>query len=61
MIENEMKSIVAESCESYQPRYKFSAMSVGKECESCGNCTNFKGEKCAKGLYEDIKDIIRIN
>ncbi|SMC29450.1 hypothetical protein SAMN02745134_03901 [Clostridium acidisoli DSM 12555] len=61
MIENEMKSVVAENCEEYNPKLKISAMSVGKSCNSCGNCVNFKGEKCVKGLYEDIKDIIRIN
>jgi len=61
MIESEMKNIVAENCDAYQPKYKTVIMSVGRFSESCGNCTNFKGAKCSKGLFDGAKDLIRIN
>jgi hypothetical protein len=61
MIGSEMKNIIAENCEAYEPKYKIVTMSVGRLSESCGNCTNFKREKCSKGLFDGAKDIIRIN
>lgn len=56
-----MKNIVAENCESYEPKFKIVTMSVGRLSESCGNCTNFKSQKCSMGLFDGAKDIIKIN
>lgn len=61
MLNNEINSIVAENCEEYRPRCREIARGVGRMRNSCGNCVNFKREKCSKGLHDGIKELIRFN
>ncbi|WP_010241361.1 hypothetical protein [Clostridium arbusti] len=61
MLNSEMKNVIAENCESYETKFKIVTMSVGRLNESCSNCINFRGEKCTKGLFNEMKDIISVN
>lgn len=56
-----MKNIIAENCYGFETKFDLLTMSVGRINTSCNNCINFKGEKCAKGLYSGIKDAISNN
>jgi len=61
MLESEIKNIIAQNCNSYETKFKIINMSVGRLCESCNNCINFRGDICSKGLFNEMKDIISIN
>lgn len=61
MLDSEMKNVIAENCGSYETKFKIVTMSVGRLSESCSNCINFKGDKCTKGLFNEMKDMISIN
>lgn len=61
MLDSEMKNIIAENCGCYETKFKIVNMSVGRLNESCSNCINFRGDKCTKGLFNEMKDMISIN
>jgi hypothetical protein len=61
MISSEMKSIVAQNCPGYEPRYALSMMSMGMLSESCDNCANFVRGHCVKDLLDEIKEKIERN
>lgn len=61
MLEFELKNIIAENCDYYEPRFNLVTMSVGRFCETCDNCRSFKGEKCSKNQFYKIRNIVSIN
>lgn len=62
MYKDELKSIIGENCPGYEPESKLSFISMGGPLSpSCDNCVNFVKGKCFKGLYDPIKDMIKIN
>lgn len=61
MFNNQMRNLVAQNCNSYKPKYRTTTMMVGGLCESCNNCMNYREDKCKKGLYSEIEDIINTN
>lgn len=61
MIDSEMKNIIAENCRGFEAKFDLLTMSAGRIVSSCDNCVNYKGERCAKGLYNQLKEIISIN
>lgn len=61
MIDTEMKNVIAENCYGFEAKFDLLSMSVGRFSTSCNNCIHFKGERCAKGLYNEIKEAISVN
>lgn len=56
-----MKNVIAENCNEFETKFDLLTMSVGRINASCNNCANFKGERCSKGLYDGIREIISNN
>lgn len=61
MIDMEMKNVIAENCNEFETKFDLLTMSAGRINASCNNCANFKGERCSKGLYDGIREIISNN
>jgi hypothetical protein len=62
MISSEVKMRVAQSCHKYSPKYDLQLInSITYESESCSSCVNYMREKCTEGLFDGIREIIRVN
>ena len=62
MVSSEMKMRVAQNCHGYESRYSMGLMnSITYGSESCSSCVNYSREKCTEGLFDEIREIIRIN
>lgn len=62
MVSSEMKMRVAHNCHEYRPRNEFRLMnSITFGSESCSSCINYVSEKCTKGLFDEIREIISLN
>lgn len=61
MYYDEVKSIVGQNCEEYEPSDLFSMMSMSSSSVSCNMCSYFKDNKCEKGLFESLKNTISCN
>ncbi|WP_125154799.1 hypothetical protein [Clostridium rectalis] len=58
----ELKMIVAENCEGYEPMASVFISDIGSNItDSCENCYNFKDGKCIKNLFDPIKEKIYRN
>ena len=62
MVTNEMKMRVAQNCHGYRSKYDLQLInSITYESESCSSCINYVREKCTEGLFDEIREIIRVN
>ena len=61
MISGETKSIIAQNCPGYEPRYALTMMSMVSLSESCDNCSNYVRASCTKDLLDDIKEKVERN
>ena len=62
MVSSEMKMRVAQSCHRYRSQHELELINrITYESESCSTCANYAREKCTEGLFEEIREIIRIN
>lgn len=62
MVSSEIKMRVAQNCHGYRARYYKGLMSsITYGSESCSSCVNYVKEKCAKGLFEEIRETIMLN
>ena len=50
----ELKMVVAENCEGYEPIASVFVSDVGSNItDSCENCKNFEKGKCVKNLFRN--------
>ena len=61
MVSSEIKMMVAQNCSGYTSRSATIVARLGNLSESCSNCSYYVGERCIKGLFQDIRDAIKIN
>jgi len=61
MVSSEIKMMVAQNCHGYIPRSVSFMEIFGNLSESCSNCSNYIRGNCVKGLFDDIRDTIKIN
>lgn len=61
MVSSELKMMVAQNCSGYNPRLALFIESIGNLSESCSNCSNYIRGRCVKGLFDDIRDMVKIN
>ena len=61
MVSSELKMMVAQNCSYYNRRYALSMESLGNLSESCSNCSNYVRGRCVKDLFDDIRDMVKIN
>ncbi len=61
MVSSELKMIVAQNCQGYNPRSAYSMSLMGSLSESCSNCSNYVRGKCVKNLFDNIAGDIRMN
>ncbi|SQC00531.1 putative transmembrane protein [Clostridium tetanomorphum] len=58
----ELKMVVAENCEGYEPIASVFVSDIGSNItDSCENCENFVKGKCIKNLFDPIKERIYRN
>ena len=62
MVSSEMKMRVAQNCNGYRTRYTVELTnSITYAAESCSSCVKYAREKCTEGLFDEIREIIRVN
>lgn len=61
MFQNEIKMRISQNCTSYKPRNIWFGLNSGTSLRSCDNCIHFVRKKCEKDLYDQIKEMIRLN
>lgn len=55
----QQKMLVAENCAEYEPKKFTTAMSLISQ--GCSSCISYMSGKCAKELFEEIEEKIRLN
>ena len=55
----QQKMLVAENCAEYEPKNFTTAMSFISQ--GCSSCISYMSGKCAKELFEEIEEKIRLN
>ncbi|MGH4138785.1 hypothetical protein [Clostridium sp.] len=62
MVISDLQIRVAQNCHRYRPRYNLGLInSISFGSESCNSCVHYVKEKCAQGLFDEIREIIRLN
>ena len=62
MESNEMKIRVAQNCHGYKTKCSMELInSITYHSQSCRTCVNYIKEKCAEGLFDEIREMISIN
>ena len=62
MVSNEIKMRVAQNCLRYKTGYDLGLInSITYTSESCSSCVSYVKEKCTEGLFDEIREIIRVN
>ena len=62
MVSSEIKMRVAQNCHGYKTRYDMGFInSITYGSESCSSCVNYVKEKCTEELFDEIREIIRVN
>lgn len=61
MVSSELKMMVAQNCSGYSSRLALFMESIGNLSGSCSNCSNYIRGRCVKGLFDDIRDMVKIN
>lgn len=58
----ELKMVVAENCDEYNPvNHDFISQMGVTLSETCDNCKNFIDGRCIKNLFDPIKEAINRN
>ena len=62
MVSSDLEMRVAQNCNGYRPRYELGLInSITFGSESCNSCAYYVKEKCTEGLFDEIREIIRLN
>lgn len=62
MVSNEVKMRVAQSCHKYRSTHDLELINkITYEAESCNSCINYVRESCRAGLFDEIREIIRLS
>ena len=62
MVSSELELRVAQNCHGYRPRYNLGLInSITFGSENCNSCVHYIKEKCTEGLFDEIREIIRLN
>lgn len=62
MVSSEMKMRVAQNCHGYRAEYSMRLLnSITYGSESCSSCVNHVRGLCTEGLFDEIREIIRMN
>ena len=62
MVSSEIKMRVAQNCLRYRTGYNLELInSITYMSQSCSSCVSYVKEKCTEGLFEEIREIIRVN
>ena len=62
MVSNEIKIRVAQNCHGFRTSYfteLVSSITFGSE--NCSSCVNYVRGICTKELFQEIREIIRVN
>jgi hypothetical protein len=62
MVSSEIKTRVAQNCDRYRTGYDLGLInSITYMSQSCSGCISYVKEKCTEGLFDEIREIIRVN
>ncbi|MCB2295958.1 hypothetical protein LGK95_21125 [Clostridium algoriphilum] len=62
MITSELKNRVAQNCSGYTTTYSIALInSITYGSKSCGSCVNYQRGRCIEELFDEIREIIKLN
>ncbi|QAA30256.1 hypothetical protein [Clostridium manihotivorum] len=61
MMYDELRCIIGENCDDYDPKDKILMLSMGLSSVSCDNCINYNNETCHIGKFDHLKNKITNN
>lgn len=62
MASGELEMRVAQNCHGYKTRCSMELMNnITYGSQSCSSCDNYERGKCTEGLFDGIREIIRVN
>ncbi|MCB2291807.1 hypothetical protein LGK97_19020 [Clostridium sp. CS001] len=62
MVSDDVKMRVAQNCHKYRSINDLELINmITYEAESCNSCINYIRERCTEGLFDEIREIIRLS